>query len=677
VIERALAELSINTLRTLAMDAVQKANSGHPGLPMGAAPMAYVLWTRHLRFDPRDLTWADRDRFVLSAGHGSMLLYGLLHLFTGAVTLDDIAHFRQWGSRTPGHPERFLTPGVEATTGPLGQGAGNAVGMAIAERMLAHRFNRPGHTLVDHRTFALASDGDLMEGVSGEAASLAGHLGLGKLVYLYDANDVTLDGPASLSFSEDVCARYAAYGWHVQRVEDGNRDLDGIDRAIGAAVAEEARPSLILVHTTIGFGAPHKAGTSEAHGAPLGSEEVALAKRALGWTADQPFHVPAEVRAHAAEVGARARVVREAWDRAVAASAAADAELAREWQRCLAGELPGGWDKELPSFPAGKKVATRVAAGAAQNAIARRMPELVGGDGDLGGSTRTVLDGAGSFDGKSGAGRNIHFGVREHAMGAVCNGLDYHGGLRPFAATFFCFSDYMRPAVRIAALNHQPIIYVWTHDSIGLGEDGPTHQPVEHLMALRAMPNLFLVRPGDANEAVEAWRFAIERRGGPTGLVLSRQNLAVLDRSLVGPASGLRRGAYVLSEAGGGGVPDVILIATGSEVEVALAAQDQLAGERVRARVVSMPCWEAFAEQPEEYREQVLPPSVRARVSVEAGATLGWRVWIGDLGEAVGIDRFGASAPGEVVMQQYGITAAGVAAAAHRTIARVRGARPR
>jgi transketolase len=672
VTDRALAELSINTLRTLAMDAVQKANSGHPGLPMGAAPMAYVLWARHLRFDPGDPTWPDRDRFVLSAGHGSMLLYGLLHVFGGQLSLDDLKAFRQWESRTPGHPERFLTPGVEATTGPLGQGSANAVGMAIAERMLASRFNRPGHTVVDHRTFALVSDGDLMEGVSAEAASMAGHLGLGKLIYLYDANEVTLDGPASLTFTgEDVLARYAAYGWHVSRVEDGNRDLDALDAAIKGAIAETARPSIILVRTTIGYGSPNKSGTSEAHGAPLGAEEVALAKRQLGWTSEQPFFVPDEVRAHAAEVGERGRAAHESWRRALAAYAEQHPDQAREWQRVLAGQLPDGWDHDLPAFEPGKKVATRVAGGMVQNAIAKRVPELVGGDADLGGSTRTVLSGAGSFDATSGAGRNLHFGVREHAMGSICNGLDYHGGVRPFASTFFCFSDYMRPAVRLAALNHQPIIFVWTHDSIGLGEDGPTHQPVEHLMALRAMPNLFVVRPGDATETVEAWRLAMERREGPTALVLSRQNLPVLDRTAVAPAAGVHRGGYVLRDVESG-APDVILIGSGSELSVALAAHDQLSAASVRARVVSLPCWEAFAAQPQSYRDQVLPPAIRARVSVEAGVTLGWRTWVGDLGESVGVDRFGASAPAEVLMDKYGITPAAVVSAARRSLERAR-----
>ncbi|HEY8142121.1 MAG TPA: transketolase [Kofleriaceae bacterium] len=664
--DRAIAELSINTLRTLAIDAVQKANSGHPGLPMGAAPMAYVLWARHLRHDPHDPSWLDRDRFVLSAGHGSMLVYSLLHLFGYPLSMDDLKSFRQWESKTPGHPEHFMTPGVEATTGPLGQGSANAVGMAMAERFLANRFNRPGHTIIDHATYALVSDGDLMEGVSAEAGSLAGHLRLGKLLYLYDANDVTLDGPASMSFSEDVCARYAAYGWHVQRVEDGNRDLDGIDRAIRAAQAETARPSLILVHTTIGFGSPKKAGTAEAHGSPLGVDEVAATKRALGWDPARQFYVPDEVRSHIGQAVERARGERAGWDQKMAAYRAEHADAARELDSWLAGELPEGWDRDLPRFAAGESVATRTAGGKAQAAIAKQVQNLIGGDADLGGSTKTVLPGAGSFDGQTGAGRNIHFGVREHAMGSICNGLDYHGGVRAFAATFFCFSDYMRPAVRLAALNKQPIIYVWTHDSIGLGEDGPTHQPVEHLMALRAVPHLWVVRPADAGETVAAWRLAIARREGPTALVLTRQNVPVLDPARVGE---LARGAYVLA---GDGRPDVILIATGSEVSVALEAERELTAAGVACRVVSMPCWEAFLAQPASYREKVLPPDVRARVSVEAGVTFGWREWIGMEGEAVGVDRFGGSAPAEVLMEKLGITAAHVAAAARRTLERTR-----
>jgi transketolase len=672
VTDRAIAELSVNTIRTLSIDAVQKANSGHPGLPMGAAPMAYVLWARHLRHDSTDPRWPDRDRFVLSAGHGSMLLYSLLHLFGYDMTLDDLASFRQWDSKTPGHPECFMTPGVEATTGPLGQGSANAVGMAMAERFLARRFNRPGHTVIDHMTYALVSDGDLMEGVSAEAGSLAGHLGLGKLVYLYDANDVTLDGPTSLSFTgEDVCARYAAYGWQVLRVADGDRDLDAIDRALTEARGDLTRPTLIHIHTTIGFGSPKKAGTAGAHGSPLGPDEVAATKRALGWDPDHVLHVPDPVRAHTRAAADRARQARGSWDQAMAAYQGAHPELARELARCLAGELPEGWERDLPRFEVGKKVATRTAAGLAQNAIAARLPELFGGDADLGGSTKTVIKDGGSFDGRTGEGRNVHFGVREHAMGSICNGLGHHGGVRPFAATFFCFSDYMRPAVRIASLNRQRVIYLWTHDSIGLGEDGPTHQPVEHLMSLRAMPHLALVRPGDAAEAVEAWRFAIARTGGPTGLVLSRQDLPVLDRSGGEGAEGLHRGAYVLREADGA-APEVILIGSGSELSVAVEAGELLAQDGIRARVVSMPCWEAFEEQDAAYRDRVLPPAVRARVAVEAGVTFGWHRWIGDGGEAVGVDRFGGSAPAEVLMEKYGITAENVVGAAVRSLDRAR-----
>ncbi|MFQ5792628.1 MAG: transketolase, partial [Acidobacteriota bacterium] len=544
-----LDELCINTIRTLAMDAVQAANSGHPGLPMGAAPMAYVLWQRHLRHNPKNPDWADRDRFVLSAGHGCMLVYTLLHLTGYDLTLEDLRAFRQWGSRTPGHPESFLTPGVEASTGPLGQGTANAAGMAIAERALAHRFNRPGHTIVDHFTYALVSDGDLMEGISAETASLAGHLKLGKLIYLYDDNEVTLDGPASLSFAtEDVNKRYQAYGWQVLRVDDGNHDLDAIDVAIREAKADTSRPSLISVRTTIGFGAPHKQGTSGAHGSPLGEEEVKLAKKALGWDPGRTFYIPEEVRRHFRQALERGRRTQEAWQVQFRAYAEAYPELAEEWKRRMAGELPGGWDVDLPAFQPGEKLATREAAGKVLNAIAARVPELIGGDADLSSSTKTTLKGGGSFDGRSGAGRNIHFGVREHAMGGIANGMAHHGGVRPFTATFFCFSDYMRPSVRLAALSKLPVIFVWTHDSIGLGEDGPTHQPVEHLMCLRAMPSLHVLRPCDAAEAVAAWRWAMTHRDGPVALVLTRQRLPVLDRSRGGNAFELERGAYVLED---------------------------------------------------------------------------------------------------------------------------------
>ena len=661
-----LSKRCIDTIRTLAIDAIQKADSGHPGLPMGAAPMAYVLWQNHMRHNPRDPRWPDRDRFVLSAGHGSMLLYGLLHLTGYDLSMDELQSFRQWGSKTPGHPEWGLTPGVDATTGPLGQGAANAVGMAMAERHLAHRFNRPGHDIVDHYTYALISDGDVMEGVAAEAASLAGHLGLGKLIYLYDYHDVTLDGPADLTFTEDVCRRYESYGWHVQRVEQGDTDIDAIDAALSAARAERARPSLILVHTTIGYGSPAKAGTSGAHGAPLGADEVAATKRALGWEPDARFLIPDDVRAHmgqAAERGARAQAT---WEARFSAYAEAHPALAADWRACMSGALPAGWDADLPTWDVGAQVATRSAASKVQQVIAARVPWLLGGDADLGGSTKTVIADGGDFDGHSGAGRNVRYGVREHAMGAISNGLHYHGGIRPFASTFFVFSDYMRPSVRLAALNHQPVIYVWTHDSIGVGEDGPTHHPVEHLMALRAMPNLHLVRPADANEARDAWRYAMARTEGPTALVLSRQNLPVLDRSAAGVGAP-DQGAYVLADAER---IDAIIIATGSEVALAMEARALLAREGVSVRVVSMPCWDRFRDQGDDYREAVLPAAITARVAVEAGVTFGWEAWIGLQGVAVGLDRFGASAPGDVLMTELGFTPERVAAAVHQAIGR-------
>jgi transketolase len=650
--DKALDHLSINTIRALSIDAVQKANSGHPGLPLGAAPMAYVLWTRFLAHNPRDPSWPDRDRFVLSAGHGSMLLYSLLHLTGYDVSMAELQSFRQWGSKTPGHPEVFETPGVECTTGPLGQGSANAVGMAIAERALAHRFNKPGHTIVDHYTYALVSDGDLMEGLSAEAASLAGHLKLGKLIYLYDSNDICLDGPTDETFTEDTARRYGAYGWQVIRVENGDTDTSAIERAIQSAREDDSRPSIIIIKTTIGFGSPNKQGTSSSHGSPLGVDEVALTKQALGVDSQEAFKIPQAALAHfrtAVDKGERAH---SAWQTRFDAYAAAHPELAAEWKRRWAGELPAGWDSELPSWPTGDKVATRVAAGKVENALAARLPELMGGDADLSCSTMTAIEDAGSFDGQTGAGRNFHFGVREHAMGSIANGMDYHGAVRPFVSTFFVFSDYMRPAVRIAALNGQPIVYVWTHDSVALGEDGPTHQPVEHLMSLRAMPNLHVVRPSDPNEAAEAWRYAMARTDGPTALVLTRQKIPALERGANAPASALARGAYVLSDAND---PQAIVIATGSEVKLAVDAQAALAEQGIRARVVAMPCWEAFDAQPEAYREQVLPRAIRARVSVEAGTTFGWRQWIGDAGVAVGIDRFGASAPGDVALDRLGV----------------------
>jgi transketolase len=651
-----LDPLCIDTLRTLSIDAVERANSGHPGLPLGAAPMAYTLWQGHLKFDPADPRWPDRDRFILSAGHGSMLIYSLLHLYGFDLPLKELENFRQWGSRTPGHPEFGMTPGVEATTGPLGQGTANAVGLAMAERFLAARFNRPGFELVDHHTYALVSDGDLMEGLSHEAASLAGHLGLGKLVYLYDANDVSLDGPCSLAFSEDVAKRYEACGWHVQLVRDGDHDVVALDRAMRAAKSEVTRPSLILVKTTIGFGSPKKAGTAAAHGSPLGKDEVAATKKALGWTAPGDFHVPSEARAHFQTAAARGAAAHARWNELFAAYAEAHPELAAEWRRAQAGELPAGWDAAAPKFDPASKVATRSAGGKALNAFAARIPTLFGGDADLGGSTKTVLEKEGSFEGRGGTGRNVHYGVREHAMGAIANGIAYHGGARTFTATFFAFADYMRPAVRLAAMNHLPVTFVFTHDSIGLGEDGPTHQPIEHLAALRAMPNLLVLRPADATETVEAWKLALSASKRPTALVLSRQDLPVLERTKFPAADLVKKGAYVLADPPAGETPRALLIATGSEVHLALAVQKELATQRIPTRVVSMPSWELFEEQSESYRASVLPPEVGARVSIEAGATFGWSRWVGERGLAIGLDRFGASAPAPVLFEKLGLS---------------------
>jgi transketolase len=653
-----LEQLAINTIRTLSIDAVQAANAGHPGLPLGCAPMAYVLWQRHLRFDPAAPHWIDRDRFVLSAGHGSMLLYSLLHLTGFDVSLDDLKHFRQWGSKTPGHPEFHDTPGVEATTGPLGQGHANAVGMAIAERYLARLFNRPGHTVIDHFTYALISDGDVMEGVACEAASLAGHLGLGKLICLYDANHVTLDGPLSLIMSEDVGARYAAYNWHVQHVTDGDTDLAALDAAITAAQAETARPSLIVINTTIGYGSP-KAGTSAVHGSPLGDDNVAKTKVKLGWDPAAKFLVPAAAREHFRAGAMRASTKRTKWEDGLARYRGQHPELHAQLEAAMRGDLPAGWDRDLPTFPADKPIATRSAGGKVLAALCAKIPTLLGGDADLGGSTKTIVPG-GDYN-RAGEGRNLRFGIREHAMAAAGNGLLYHGGLRSYTATFFAFSDYMRPSVRLAALSHLPAIFVWTHDSVGLGEDGPTHQPVEQLMALRAMPNLHVFRPADANETVAGWKVAMARVDGPTGLVLSRQDLPV-----VTPAgAAAEKGAYVLADGS-----DALVIATGSEVHLALAARDELAKHGVKARVVSMPCWELFAAQDVAYQDSVLPKAITARVSVEAGVTFGWSTWIGTGGIAVGIDRYGASAPGEIALDKLGVNVGAVVAAVQKLVGR-------
>ena len=662
-----LDRLCVNAIRALSIDQPQAANSGHPGLPLGAAPMAYVVWQRHLKHDPADPEWPDRDRFVLSGGHGSALLYSLLNLTGYDLPMSELRNFRQWESQTPGHPESTLTPGVEATTGPLGQGISNAVGMAIAERWLAHRYNRPGHQLVDHWTYVIASDGDLMEGVAQEASAIAGFYKLGRLIVLYDSNRVTLDGPLAQSTDEDTAARYEAYGWQVIEVEKGDTDLDAIDAAVAAARADTARPSLIVVHTTIGYGSPNKANTSKAHGSPLGEEEAVLTKGALGWPhPNRTFYVPSEVREHM-DASARGREARAGWSELHEGWGSEHEALAEEWRLSWVNELPKGWDAHLPTWKPGDKQATRNAAGDTLRAIAKTVPWLLGGDADLAESTMNAIEGEPAFNGQTGEGRNFHYGVREHGMGAITNGMAYHGGLRPFCATFFVFSDYMRPAVRLSALAELPVIYQWTHDSIGLGEDGPTHQPVEHLASLRAMPNFTLFRPADAGEATESWRFAMTNFHGPTAIVCSRQKLPVLDREILAGAEGTRRGAYILADADGG-EPDAILIATGSEVEKALEARALLAEEGVDARVVSMPSWEVFAAQDESYREEVLPSSATARVSIEAAATFGWERWIGGRGIAIGVDRFGASAPGEVNMREYGITAEAAADAVRRLV---------
>jgi len=648
-------QLCINTIRTLAMDAVQKANSGHPGLPMGAAAMAYVLWTRFLRHNPSNPSWPDRDRFILSAGHGCMLLYSLLHLTGYDLPLDELKRFRQWGSRTPGHSEYGATPGVETTTGPLGQGFGTGVGMAIAERFLANHFNRPGYPIVDHFVYAIVSDGDLMEGVSSEAASLAGHLGLGKIIYLYDDNRITIDGSTSLAFTENVGQRFEAYGWHVQRV-DGN-DLKGVEAALSAAQAERERPSLIIARTHIAYGSPNKQDTAEAHGAPLGEEEVRLTKEALGWPIEPTFYIPDEALAHFREAVPRGRSCEAEWRSQFDAYAAAYPELAVEWHTVMEGRLPDGWADKLPTFTsAGGGMATREASGKVLNAIAPHLPTLIGGSADLTPSNNTYLKGYGDFQKSSPGARNFHFGVREHAMGSILNGMALHGGVIPYGGTFLIFSDYMRPAIRVAALSHIHVIYVFTHDSIGLGEDGPTHQPIEHLAALRAMPNLTVIRPADATETAVAWRAALEHQHGPVALALTRQKLPVLDRTTFPPADLLLRGAYILAEAERGH-PRIILIATGSEVHLALEARELLNAQGIAARVVSMPSWELFDQQPDSYRDEVLPPAVTARLAVEAGSPQGWHRYVGSCGGVVGMTRYGASAPYQALMKNFGFTA--------------------
>ncbi len=659
-----LDRLAVDTIRTLSIDGVQQANSGHPGAPMGAAPMAYAVWTRYLRHAPTHPDWPDRDRFVLSAGHASMLLYSLLHLTGYAVSLDDLKSFRQWGSITPGHPEYGLTPGVEATTGPLGQGLTNAVGMAIAERRLAAEFDRdgPAGSIVDHRTFVIASDGDLQEGIASEAASLAGHLRLGRLIVLYDDNLIQLDGPTRMAWSEDVPARFDAYGWHTQRVGDGN-DVEAISAAIDAALAD-GRPSLIAVRTHIGFGSPNKQDSQKAHGAPLGPDEVRLTKEAYGWDPDRTFYVPDEAAAmFRAAIPAGEALVAE-WEARFEAYAAAHPVAAAEFRRRMRRTLAEGWDADLRTYETGSEVATRNASQEAIQSLAGRVPELFGGAADLSESNLTDVKGAGDFSAES-AGRNVRFGVREHAMGGIANGLAYHGGFVPYVATFLTFSDYMRGSVRIASLSGLHAIYVWTHDSVGLGEDGPTHQPVEHYAALRAIPNLWFVRPGDANETAAAWALAVERTDGPVALALTRQKLPTLPGTDTGARAGVARGGYVLREASGG-VPELIMLGTGSELQLAFAAAEALEAEGIPTRVVSLPCWERFEAQDQEYRDEVLPPSVRRRVSVEIGVPMGWERWVGDEGAIIGLDHFGASAPAGTIFERFGFTADRVTEVARR-----------
>ncbi len=665
-----LDQQCVNSIRFLSADAIQKANSGHPGLPLGAAPMAYVLWTRFLKHNPANPEWWDRDRFILSAGHGSMLLYSLLYLTGYDLSLDQIKQFRQWERGTPGHPERGLVPGVETTTGPLGQGFANGVGMAAAEAYLAARYNRPGHKITNHYTYAIVGDGDLMEGVVYEAASLAGHLKLGKLICLYDDNRISLAGSTGLAFSEDCARRFQSQGWHTIRVDDGN-DLELIEQVIRTAQAEADRPSLILVRTHIGYGSPNKQDSFASHGAPLGEEELKLTKENLGWPVDQPFFVPNEALDYFRQALNRGREAEDKWKTRFADYSEQFPDFAKEFMRMIKGELPANWDADLPTFSADDNgMATRAASGKIIRAIGFQVPNLIGGSADLNPSTKTILKDAGDFEnpgfqpadiqGAIGGvwgydGRNVHFGVREHAMGAIANGIAAHGGIIPYAATFFVFSDYMRPPIRLAALMELGVIFIFTHDSIGVGEDGPTHQPVEQLAALRAIPGLIVFRPCDANETVVAWRIAIENRHRPVALVLTRQNVPTLDRSRYAPADEARRGAYILADPPEGKI-DMILIASGSEVGLITAAQVKLAEQGIAARIVSMPSWELFDAQPKDYRDEVLPPALRARLAVEAGVAQGWRKYVGDKGGIISFDQFGASAPSKVIFEKFGFT---------------------
>jgi transketolase len=653
-----LQNLAINTIRILSIDAVQKADSGHPGLPMGAAPMAYALWTYHLRHNPRNPRWPNRDRFVLSGGHGSMLLYSLLHLTGYDLPLEHIKNFRQWGYHTPGHPEYGETPGVETTTGPLGQGAATAVGLAAAEAYLATYFNRPNYNIVDHYTYALVTDGDLMEGVCAEAASLAGTWGLNKLIYLWDNNHITLDGDTDMTFTEDVLKRFAAYGWHTLHVEDGN-DVAAILKAIETAKTNTGAPTIISIQTVIGYGSPNKQGTSKAHGSPLGKDEVKLVKEFFGWP-QEDFYIPGPALEHLREAVERGTQQEAAWDNVFQGWRAEFPELAKTWDVVFSGQLPEGWNADVPVYSEGKKIATRNASGEVLNAIAKNIPTMIGGDADLAGSTKTLLKGAANTGKGKPISRNLRFGVREHAMGAIVNGLALHGGIiKPYSATFFTFSDYMRPAVRLGALMNIPTVYVFTHDSIGLGEDGPTHQPVEHLAALRAIPGLTVIRPADANETAAAWEVAMTHPH-PVSLIFSRQDLPVLTGAQVRP--GVAKGGYVVDDCEG--QPQVILIGTGSEVHIAHDAFKQLLAEGIRARLVSLPSWELFEAQSEAYRDSVLPPDVTARVGIEAGITMGWERYVGGQGVMLGINRFGASAPYERIYQEFGLTSEAIVQAA-------------
>lgn len=656
-----LQTLAINTIRTLAIDGVQKANSGHPGLPLGTAPMAYALWTEFLKHNPRNPKWADRDRFVLSAGHGSMLIYTLLYLTGYDVSLDDLKNFRQWGSKTAGHPEYGHTPGVEVTTGPLGQGTAHAVGFALAEAFLANYFNRPDYTIVDHYTYAIVSDGDLMEGLSAEAASIAGTWGLGKLIYLYDSNSVTLDGKADMIFTEDVQKRYQAYGWQTLTVNDGNNPAE-VAAALTEARADTTRPTLITVKTIIGYGSPNKQGTNKAHGEPLGADEVKLVKEFFGFP-QEAFYVPGEALEHFREAVDKGAAAEGEWNGRFAAYRAAYPDLAAEFEQAQAGKLPQGWDADIPTYSADKKIATRNASGEVLNAIAARIPLMIGGDADLAGSTKTLIKNAENTGQGKPAARNIRFGVREHAMGAIANGLALHGGIiKPYTATFLTFSDYMRPAMRLGALMGIAPLYIFTHDSIGLGEDGPTHQPVEHVMSLRLIPQMYVFRPADANETAAAWHTAMTL-DKPATLIFTRQNLPVLEGDHV--RAGVARGGYVVESSD---APQVILMGSGSEVHIAHEAYRQLVGEGIAARLVSLPCWELFAQQDAAYRESVLPASITARVSIEAGRTLGWERYVGSGGICIGVDKFGASAPYERIYEEYGLTAAKVVEAAKQVM---------